>query len=285
MQKLKTNKFIIFRYQILPIDRKFQGFLFENINSIDELIAKKNDIFQEYLKTFGNLTKEKSQIIVQHMNEEKDSLLFKFAVNRSMIRETKIFTEEELENWPSFLVYFWNDPKKQYLIIQERKKAFQHIDTITSYIENYLSDKLKEYGLTIHFEPLFNIEDFWHIISEHYNNIKEIQFELITPNMANISHNLSTDLKNLAYSTNTTRSQLTIASDVGSSLKIENDNSQINNLVKYSSEGGGNITIRVKGLKSKIQTSKTKKTIEINEMEIIGKDPGEIIQILKRNLQ
>jgi hypothetical protein len=37
-------RFDLYRYQILPKDRFAQGELFDGINSVDELIQKKNDL-------------------------------------------------------------------------------------------------------------------------------------------------------------------------------------------------------------------------------------------------
>ena len=48
--KKKYHRFEIYRYQLLPLDRFFQGELFGDVKSVDDLIAKKNEIFSEYLR-------------------------------------------------------------------------------------------------------------------------------------------------------------------------------------------------------------------------------------------
>ena len=280
--KTSNYRFYIYRYQILPIDRHNQGLLF---SSIEELLEKKNEKLQTILTSFDKISDSDSDIIIKSLYRDDDSFLYKFAVNRSIVLETQSFTKDKLPNWPSFLVYFWNDSDKQYLIIEDRKKAYQKSDTIVNSIEKYLSSKLKSELLTIRFESLFDEEDFWHIIEKYKGRLREINFELITPNMANISGVLSDDLKEFAFSTNTTKTQVSIVSDVESSLAISNRNEMIGSLVKYSSEGGGKITMKVKDLHSKIQTSKTKKHFEIGEIEISGLTPEVIVQLIKGFLQ
>ena len=283
--KIKNHRFNVYRYQILPVDRYLQGLLFDNISSIEELLDKKNELMQAYLKALDKILVNDSDIIIKSLFDDEETILYKFAVNRSMVRETNVFTKEELSNWPSFLVLFWNKPDKQYLIVEDRKLAYRESDTIVKSIEKYLSTKLRDRQLTIRFESLFNEEDFWHIIENNIDRIKDINFELITPNMANISAVLSDELKDFAVSTNTTRTQLLIASDSEASLNISTNNKMINSLVKYSSEGGGNISIKIKGLYRRIHTSKTKKYFEIEEAEISRCTPDETVRLFKGFLQ
>ena len=77
---------------------------------------------------------------------------------------------------------------------------------------------------------------------------KEIEFSLITPNMANISKTISDELKNLAKTSNTARTDIRLNAADDTSLIIEKDNLYINDLVEYSSQGGGTIRVQSKEL-------------------------------------
>ena len=138
--------------------------------------------------------------------------------------------------------------------------------------------------LRIYVEPLFKEEEFWKIVDRYKQRIKEITFDLITPNMVNISGVLSDDLKEFAKGTNTGKTQLAIASDPESSLNILKNNTQIESLVKYSSEGGGNISVKASGVKRKIHTSRTKKSFEIGEIEVTGNTAEEIATVIRNML-
>lgn len=280
----KSLRFEIYRYQILPRDRFFQGELFSGVKSMDDLLEKKNEIFHEKIKEIKKISGNKAEIINKLLVEKDDFYLYKFASNRALTIETEEFKEEEVENWPSFLFAVWNHPDKQLIAVQERREAFSHSETAIKAFESTMNAHLVKRQLRIYVEPLFKEEEFWKIVERYENKIKEVTFELITPNMANISRALSDDLKDFAKGTNTGKTKLAIASDPEGALSIAKDNKQIEGLVKYSSEGGGNISVKASGVKRKIQTSRTKKSFEISELEISANTPEEVSAIIKEML-
>jgi len=281
----KDHRFEIYRYQLIPIDRFFQGEFFGSIHNINDLLEQKNALFLEVLRDINQISEGKNTVIAKKISENRDFLLFQYAVNRSIVRETEKFTEEQLENWPSFLVGFWNDKDVQKIIVEERFDAFQHTETIISAIEKSFNEKLKKYQLRMHTEALFDIKDFWKIIEKNQGKINSIDFELITPNMANISKVLPDELKDFAKLTNTATTNYRITADQDSALSIDQTNRQLSGLVNYSSEGGGNIKIKAKGIKRQIQTSKTKRSIEMNDIEISANNADDAINVMKGLLQ
>lgn len=277
----KAFRFELYRYQILPIDRYFQGELFSGIKSVEDLLEKKNRIFAEKLEKIKTIEHRNAYIISKLLFSDKDFYLFRFAVNRSVIIETKEFKEEEISNWPSFLIGIWNKSEKQLIAIQERKEAFSNTESGLRALEKSINLMLVSNQLRTYIEPLFKEEEFWKIIDQYENRVKEISFELITPNMANISGVLSEDLKNFAKNTNSAKSKLSITSDPESSLNVAHIDHQMKGLVEYSSKGGGNISIKVSGLKKRIQTTKTKMSVELGDFEISANTAQEIAEILK----
>jgi hypothetical protein len=279
--KNKNISFDLFRYQILPINRSFHPDLFEEIISLDDLLAKKNQIF---FKALLNVCKfETRKTIIRHkvLYEDQNQILYRFAANRSLTRETEEFTEEEVENWPSFLVYIWNDPLEQFIAIQERWSAFQKTEIVAKSITEAVNEELGKNNLRARPESLFLESEFWDLIEQNTGKIRDVLFELITPNMSNICETLSDDLKDLAKSTNTTQTNLNIQADPDSSIVLDPNDKNLKGLVSYSSEGGGNISIKVRGLSKRIHTKKSKKHIDLTELEIEGKDSSEIAAIIK----
>ncbi|ROP11028.1 hypothetical protein EDB60_11980 [Vibrio crassostreae] len=61
----KTNTFELFRYQILPIDRYFQGDFFNGVHSVEELIAQKNHFFAEALLGQNDFSNNRHKTIVK----------------------------------------------------------------------------------------------------------------------------------------------------------------------------------------------------------------------------
>jgi hypothetical protein len=279
--KTKNISFDLFRYQILPRSRAFQPDLFGEIKSLDDLLEKKNQIFFQALLNVREFETRKTAIRHKILYQDRDQILYRFAANRSLTRETEEFTEEEVENWPSFLVYIWNDPSEQFMAIQERWSAFQKTDVVAKSITEAVDIELGQSNLRAHPESLFLESEFWELIDQNAGKIRDIHFELITPNMSNISETLSDELKDFAKSTNTAQTNLNIQADPDSSILLDPNDKNLKGLVSYSSEGGGNISIKVRGLSKRVHTKKSKKHVDLTELEIDGKDPEELANILK----
>jgi hypothetical protein len=143
---------------------------------------------------------------------------------------------------------------------------------------------LSKNQLTAIWEPLFEKKVFWDLIEKYKGRIQEIDFELVTPNMANISAVLPENLREFAKRTNAVKSRVAITSDGASALKIDNTDPVVNALVDYSSEGGGDIAIRLAGIKKKVHTSRTVREVSIDEAVLQGA-PENVASILRELLK
>lgn len=285
MARKKKTDFQIYRYQILPISRNIQKDFFEGIETIDELISKKNQFFEETILKIKNFEYPYSELAHKVRHQEDNFFLFRFGVNRSISRETKEFTEEEIDNWPSFYVAVWNNPDKQFFVVEERRDAFQQTKSFVKLFEENINKVLERYNLVCLIEPLFEENSFWAVVDEYQDRIIAVEFELITPNLANISGKLSDELKDFAKTTNSQKTNMKIQSDKSSSLDIEEENKNIDGLVDYSSEGGGDIKFRIKNLKKTISLGESVKTIEIDNIYLSGINSKEISGLLKDLLE
>lgn len=277
--KEKLVRFHLYRYQILPINRFFQADLY-GAKSVEELIANKNNYFREALNYEGIFKTSKRTIRIQKLFERDEFILFRIAVSKSLNRETSDFKTEVIDNWPKIHMAVWNRPDKQLVAVQHRSAAFQNTDAFIRLMFNAIRHALSNKQLIALPEPLFEKHVFWDLISDNLGRIQEIEFEFITPNMANISGVLAEDLKLFAKTTNSIKNKLAIASDKSSSLNVDHDNPTINGLVDYSSEGGGDISIKLTGVKKKIHTSTTVKEFSIEESHLIG-EPEIVAKMLK----
>jgi hypothetical protein len=274
----KQARFHLYRYQLLPKDRYFQGDLY-GASSVDELIEKKNSIFSDIL-TQNVFKGVRTEVSVQKIFEKDNLFLYKLAANRSINRETRDFKVEQMDNWPKVLLAVWNDPEKQLIAVQHRYAAFQKTDSVMNMLFNSIEQDLSKFQLNAIWDPLFEKNVFWDLIEAHRGQVQEIEFEIITPNMANISGSIADNLKDLAKQSNSIKNKISMLSDASSSLNIAPDNNTVSGLVDYASEGGGDISVRIKGMSKKIHTSKTIKEVSIAEAELIG-DPEGIAKILR----
>ena len=245
------------------------------------IIHRKNDLFFETIRKIRDFSSDRIKIISRILYDKESFLLFRFAVNRLLRRETKEFDEEVIDTWPKFYTVIWNDPSIQLIAVQERKEAFQQTEAVVNTMERIINSQLAQYHLRASFKPLFVKEGFWNIVENYKDRIKEIEFELITPNMANISGVLSEDLKELARNTNTSRTKIDVSADPDAALNISRNDRQVVGLVDYASEGGGSITVKVEGMKKKLRTADSTKTIEFSEALITGKSAEEIALVIK----
>lgn len=178
----------------------------------------------------------------------------------------------------------WNDKDIQTIAVQNKKDAFAHTRTAVSVLVDNINSRLLEKNLKIHFEAIFKKDAFWSIVSKYDKKISNVRFELITPNMANISKHLSDELKDFAKNTNTARTKFEIEAEKGASLHIDSSNIQVQNMVEYASNGGGNISFRVKGLKKIINTNASISSTSIDELELSTSSPEVVVEILKKGL-
>ena len=98
--------------------------------------------------------------------------------------------------------------------------------------------------------------------------------------MSNISHSLSEELKSLSKSTKSSLTNLNICAERGKSLVIDQQNQGIASMVDYSSDGGGEISVRVRDSKVKFRSNDYQASVEIGEgdMKLSLKDIASLIR-------
>lgn len=136
------------------------------------------------------------------------------------------------------------------------------------------------------------------IYNDNFQNYKRYNIPKAQLVIADIPYNLGNNAYGSSYmhfcsrllkpepkGTNTAKTLLEIDSDDDSTLHIDKQNKQVGDLVDYASEGGGNISLKAKGVKKRIQTANAVKSVEIGEIEISGDNAERIAEILKRALE
>ena len=269
----------LYRYQILPVDRNFQGDLY-GPQTLDDLLDQKNQIFRDALDSPKLFFSSRSETKAKLVYEDQSFSLYMVAANRSQKHETKDFLTEQIENWPKVLVAVWNEPDKQLVAVQHRASAFQDTDAVMKLIFDPIAPLLAERQLVAMWEPLFERSAFWDLARRYEGKIQEVDFELITPNMANISKVLPENLRDFAKLTNAVKSHVTLACDPSSALKIAEQNEMLSSLVDYASQGGGDISIRLHGFKKKLHTARSIREIEVDEVSVQG-NPQQVAEALK----
>lgn len=273
--------FELFRYQLLPITQHIQDDLFRTIPSIDELKKRKNEIFDQMLSDFPSLKHRKIPLNVRVDLHKSPWFVVEINTQKNLHRERKDFKKEKIDTWPHVIVIINNDPNVQLIAISRNNRAFRSGAVVTKILKDNFQRFLHGHYLNIHIEALFEEKNFWTLIERFEGRISSVEFELISPNMANISKALTLDLCKLNSDTNSHRTDLKLNSGEGSVLEINRDNELINGLVAYSSDGGGDIKFSIKGMKRTISTSKSTREVSIDELEAKNLTPEALERILK----
>jgi len=276
----KQVTFHQYRYQILPTTQAVQLDLAQEIRGVDDLRAKKNEFFWRALSGINIFTYSRGPLVHRKLSMDDDLLILQLAVERDLKRTTREFEAETVENWPDVLIVMNNRPDIQTCLIQEGV-GFQKTSTVAKILEDNLNAQLLHYQLSVAFEPIYEKRVFWDLVHRYEGRITQIEFELISPNMSNISGALTIDLGALNRNTNTQRTNIKLNSDKSSSLTPTKDDPLVSGLVDYASQGGGDITIRAKGIHKKMHTARGVNETRIDELLIQGASPEHLKNIFK----
>lgn len=280
--------FDLYRYQIIPIDRNQKG-LFDE--PIPELIANKNRYFHQSILSISQEAtasedenyKYKIQIEEKQIQGRDNGLIiFRLAKQRIFPYDSPDFERHPIPMWPWSYVIVWNEPDRQVMAIQHKHRVTKQTITLINWLAKQINKELELKNLVVHIKSIYDEKSFWDIAKN--NEVEKVTFTLITPNMANISSSLSDDMKNLAKTTNAQQSKVELAAYQGSTLDLEKDNKTVNDLVGYSSQGGGDASFKIKGLKTRKNTKKSTKKIHIDEIEVKGYDIDKITKVLRSAL-
>ena len=158
-------RFHLYRYQLLPVDRYFQGDLYGSA-TVEELISKKNKIFAEALSSPTAFVGGRTQTATQLLAEAEDFLLYRIAANRSLQHETRDFQTEVIDNWPKILLVIWNSPERQLIAVQHRVTAFQETEAVLKLVFDSIEPILAKNQLTAIWETLFEKKVFWDLVEK-----------------------------------------------------------------------------------------------------------------------
>lgn len=253
-----VNRYVSFdtyRYQLL-VDNTIQADAFNGYESIDAIRKDKNNILASiFTKDDFSFKSTTSELSSKLMYSEGDMYYFKVNVKRTIKWKHKDFTTDTIENYPNITLAFNNNPAVQKIAIQNSTSVFKDTKIATHFIQDTLNEMLGEYGITMFTEPLYDKQDFWKIIKLYPQQIKQLTFDLISPNLPEISKNLQLDLRGLNHDTNTIRTKLELNAEKEGYLDIKESSKYINSLVDYSADGGGNIQFRVAGKRKPLHTA------------------------------
>lgn len=278
----KKLTFDLYRFQLLPISRNIHDDLYIDNLSIEKLKEEKNNIFGEVIEKLIKINHRTFDIIQKKIPIGGQWIAFKLGAKKHVEIGTTDLKKSTIDSWPHITVIINNDPAVQSIAISRNIKAFSSTRAVTKLLQKNLEHGLRTRQLTLHIEPRFDKRDFWDIVNRHADEVSSVKFELISPNMSNISKSLTIDLKSINEETNSHRTNVELNADQGASLELNESNGIVSGLVEYASQGGGNISVKINGIRQKIQTNTEIKTLEIDEFTVDNLTQDGLYLLLER---
>lgn len=259
-------KYDIFTYQISPLSNS-QFNLFGENYSYEELVKNKNKFF---FNIFEKLTFYNSKYKLNYKIEysDDDFILIRLA-NKKTVKIEKDFHQEYFESEPSCLIAFYNNPEVQQIAIESDKTSFGNSFVVLKIIEKAIDKSLNEFNLRFYPHPKYEERILWEMLNKFEGRIEKLQFEFSKPNLARVNQNISEELKEASKMLNSSKTKIEFNAPDNQVLEnLNQDNKQLVDLVKTSSEGAGPAKIKLKGLRSWETTANSVKSIELDSLEI-----------------
>ena len=280
----KYATFETFRYQLV-VDKTMPMNAFGNYETPEQLRAEKNNIFKELItnekfRFHSSNENIKSKLLYQN----GDMYYFKVSSKRSARIFKEDFTENKIDNYPNIIVAINNHPDVQKIAIQSTGSPFKDVKTVQRFVLKTIDTKLRNYNLNFSLDPMFDKQDFWNFVRRHPQQITQLTFDLVSPNMSNISKNLTINLKEIYEDTNTHRTKVELNADTKRVLDIKEDSKIIGGLVSYCSDGGGVPYARIQNSRKLLNTSDNPSEFNVDEKLIKENDWEELDKHFKEIL-
>jgi hypothetical protein len=281
-KKTRTKVFDLFRYQLVP-QKTLQLKLFHKPITIEELKKNKNTYFAEALNGIKKLQrKDEDELSFKICNLGKDFFLIKLGPKKGVKVQDEDFIKQTVPNYPDVEIFINNSKDTQGIAISRNRQAFSNSFIVANLLEKNFGRILRDYDLAIYIHPILKKDEFWAIVKSYENRITQIRFELIKPNLADISGALKDDLRTLMDSTNSHKTYLEINAARESCLEnINRGNENLSSVVDYVASGAGSVCLKAKGISVKMYANRDiTKAIEVDSLEISG-DMGDVLERLK----
>ena len=259
-------KYDIFTYQISPITNS-QLQLFGDNLSYEELVKRKNIFFADI---FNDLTFYSSRHKLNYKIEyaDKEFILIRLA-NKKTVKIEKDFHSAYFDSEPSCLIGFYNDPEIQLIAVESDKTSFGNSFAVLKILEKAIDKKLNSFNLRFYPQPKYEERVLWEMLKQYEGRVEKLQFEFTKPNLARVNESLSDELKEAGKLLNSAKTKIEFnAPDEQVLENLTEDNSQLADLVRTSSEGAGPAKLKLNGLRRWETTATSVKSIELDTLEI-----------------
>lgn len=264
------SKYILYTYQFSPLQSQSTTLFRDTPQELftpEQLMSQKQELFESFF-TDTPIFKKGNQTYGHKIIAHQDHIIvFRIANNKRLLLEEE-FHKQEYQYTPSCIVIVDNRKDVQRIAIEEDKVAFSDTDTAKRILLYSFARYLHKKGLDISILRDYDRSEFWDIIHKHENDIEMVRFHFTYPNLPHVSQTITDIVKSTSKSTNSKQSSLELKASKGESLKIEECNQDISELVDHSAESGDTIIIKARKIRGHIKTGTTTKSFEYDDLEV-----------------
>jgi len=276
--------FNMYTYQFNPTQNLPVGSLFDEffLQEQDKIMSQKNVVFEKVILNAiqnSEFYHRSRRLSAQLIFNQNDVIVFRIANKRKVILE-KEFVESIETNEPSTLVLIYNDGNVQRMAIEQHRDAFPDTDIVAKVIQNATSRLMGNDKLNVNIRKEYCETEFWNFINENPNQIQMVRFEFEYPNLPRLREHISDVIKEAGRAISGDKASIQYES-TSNGLNLEENNQELQQLNRVSSEGGNPIVFRLRGQRMLHRTGKTTVTKEIDELDIIADNVADIQNILR----
>lgn len=244
------STFVLYTYQFAPKVNDLEQYseLFPDKDvSPDRIMAEKQVIFQSLFDDDSTFTFTIGDETYNHqiLLNSGGIIILKIANNKK-IRHEENFVVKSIDDQPSSIVIIDNRKDCQSIAIQDRRTSFSSTNQIAGIMEMSFNSVLWRNLLVVDIRRRLEEKSFWQLLGRYPQGIKAVRFGISYPNLPRVSDNVR-DLFNEMAKEFGANSKYEIDAIEGQSLRLNESNKYLRDLVHASSESGHDIMIQPLG--------------------------------------
>ena len=244
------STFVLYTYQFAPKIKYLEQYseLFPDKDvSPDRIMSKKQEAFQSLFDNNSTFTFTVGDETYNHqiLLNSGGIIILKIANNKK-IRHEENFVVKSIDDQPSSIVIIDNRKDCQSIAIQDRRSSFSSTNQIAGIMEMSFNSVLWRNLLVVDIRRRLEEKSFWQLLGRYPQGIKAVRFGISYPNLPRVSDNVR-DLFNEMAKEFGANSKYEIDAIEGQSLRLNEGNKYLRDLVHASSESGHDIMIQPLG--------------------------------------
>lgn len=241
------STFVVYTYLFAPKVNDLEQYseLFpENDVSPDSIMAKKQETFQSLFDDDSTFTFTVGDETFNHqiLLNSGGIIMLKIANNKK-IRHEENFVVKNIDDQPSSIVIIDNRKECQSIAIQDKRSSFSSTDQVAGIMKKSFNSVLWRNLLVVDIRRRLEEKSFWQLVGHYPKGIKAVRFGISYPNLPRVSDNVR-DLFNDMAKEFGANSKYEIDAIEGQSLRLNESNEYLRDLVHASSDSGHDIMIQ-----------------------------------------